>query len=70
MMMTDCNTYGTLCHISDYYRDKNNGFLFGIDIYDNQDLDEPLDCIWFKSESARQKFINEENIIIVEDSDD
>ena len=59
-------TYGTLCHITDYYTGQNNGFKFGVNTYDNEYLDEPLDCIWFKSENERQKFINDENIIIKE----
>jgi len=59
-------SYGTLCHISDYYNDKNNGYLYGVNLYDNEYLDEPIECIWFKSETKRQDFINEENIIIKE----
>jgi len=67
-MMTEYKSYGRLCHISDYYRDKNNGFLYGIDLYDNENLDEPIDCVWFKSEAKRQEFIDEENITIVENT--
>ena len=59
-IMTDTQSYGTLCHISDYYNDKNNGYEYGINLYDNEDLDEPIESIWFKSESERNEFINED----------
>ena len=59
-------TFCTLCHITDYYTGQNNGFKYGVNTYDNENLDQPLDCIWFKSENERQKFINDENIIIKE----
>jgi hypothetical protein len=65
--MTDTQSYGTLCHISNYYSDKNNGYEYGINLYDNEYLDEPIESIWFKSESERDKFINEENITIVKE---
>jgi hypothetical protein len=61
-------SYGTLCHISEYYNDKNNGYQHGINLYDNEDLDEPIECIWFKTESERQKFIDDENITIMKDN--
>jgi hypothetical protein len=66
--MTESKLYGTLCHISDYYNDKNNGYEYGVNIYDNEDLDTPLECIWFKSELKRQEFIDQDELIIVEDA--
>jgi len=59
--------HGTLCHIRDYYNGFNNGYYYGVNLFDNEDLDEPLHLHWFKTKIERQNFIKEENIIIVKD---
>ena len=56
--------YGILSHIRDYYDGYSNGYYYGISEFDNEDLDEPIQSHWFKTEIERQNFVKEENIVI------
>lgn len=48
-------------HISDYYDDDNDGYVYGVHFYDEQhdDLGEMMavDAEWFKTEAEREASI-------------
>tara|TARA_R100001443_G_scaffold7950_3_gene17266 strand:- start:254 stop:445 length:192 start_codon:yes stop_codon:yes gene_type:complete len=37
--------------------DNNNGYIYGINFLDDDDILNILDCMWFKTEKERQKVI-------------
>ena len=37
--------------------DNNNGYIYGINFLDDDDILNILDCMWFKTEKERQKAI-------------
>jgi len=44
--------------------DNNKGFVFGLNFL-NDETNEVLDVQWFKKEEERKKFIEKNNIIII-----
>ena len=46
------------------YADDNNGYIYGIYSLDDEGWDI-IDVQWYKSEEERQKFLSENNCIIV-----
>lgn len=37
--------------------DNNNGYIYGINFLDDDDILNILDCMWFKTEKQRQEVI-------------
>jgi hypothetical protein len=44
--------------LESFYGDDNNGFIYGVYAYDEDD-DSPIDVSWFKTEEIRNKALEE-----------
>lgn len=42
--------------LDSFYGDDNSGLIYGIYYYEDED-DFPVDVFWFKTEEARQQFL-------------
>ena len=42
--------------LEDFYGDDNNGFIYGVYSYDDDDF--PYDVAWFKTETEQQNYLN------------
>ena len=42
--------------LNDFYGDDNNGFIYGVYSYDDDDF--PYDVAWFKTETEQQNYFN------------
>lgn len=46
--------------------DNNNGFIYGLNLIDFEGEGDIIDVEWFKTGEERNKFINDNNFIVID----